>query len=120
MSLSKIKISVFVLLVLFVSCSTHHKPGPIPSDVLGHKQMVDVICDLHLADGILTAAVVPPKDLPADTVLYSSVFAKHGTTSTQFQKSVLYYTHHNMIEFKLIYAEAVEKLNHKKAELMGW
>jgi len=108
------------IIFMVIGCAGKQKPKTQPDYILSREQMTEIICDLHIADAILTSGVIPDKNLYSDTVLYKAVFVKHNTTSKHFQESVLYYTQNDMVSFKMIYAAAVEKLNKQKAEMMGW
>ncbi|NLA25205.1 MAG: DUF4296 domain-containing protein, partial [Bacteroidales bacterium] len=119
MSALKKIIILFAVIALSVACVNQQKPKAVPKHILGKEQMADIICDLHIADGMLTAGVISESKMHADTVLYRAVFAKHNTTSKKFQESILYYTGNDMPSLKLIYADAVEKLNQQKTQLMG-
>lgn len=77
-----------VPVILLAAC----KPGR-PDGVLGPKQMVPLLVDVHLVDGSLAeVSQIPDSLFKYGFNRYDAVFKRYKTDSLQFKKSYAWYT----------------------------
>lgn len=96
-----------IILLLVASCSVfNHKPKGIIDD----DKLVDILVDIHLADGTLAVAGYNiNKDSTKIELLYQDVLNKHNITQQEFEKTIDFYSddpHH----LESIYEQVSEKL----------
>lgn len=97
---------MFLLIACF-SCNKHK----IPEDILTEDEMVEVLIDIHLAEGMVSSF---PIHYDSQRVLYpyfeNEVFLKHDIPDSVFKKSLEYY----MLDIKTmdrIYARTIDSLH---------
>jgi len=104
---------LFVLMVIFIiSCSVNETP----KGILAEKEMIPVLVELHLAEGIYTQRFslgITRENYPED--LYLSILKKHKLEQKIFEESILYYGKHPD-KYKPIYDEVVDRLNEMNAK----
>ncbi|OKS86551.1 DUF4296 domain-containing protein [Mucilaginibacter polytrichastri] len=86
----RIYINLFFLgLLFFTACSNHDTPnGVIPP-----KKMINLLTEVHIIDGSLyTVSQAPDTLYKYGTARYLDMFKRYDTDSTQFKKSMEYYT----------------------------
>jgi hypothetical protein len=98
-------------LVFLLSCSeTGCKRD---QDILSRKIMIEVLADLHLAEGVASSRGFAANNPRMDTLdFYSPIFEKHGISREQFEKSIRHFTSLPG-EFDKIYEEVIEKMTRK-------
>lgn len=81
-------ISAFIFSILAVSCDTES----VPSHILSEDQMVNVLIDIQLTEGMVSSL---PISYDSSQVLYTlmekDVFIKHGLPDSVFINSMLFY-----------------------------
>lgn len=84
----KRNITAFLFSILLVSCDSDE----VPSGILSEDQMVNVLIDIQLTEGMVSALPIP---YDSSQVLYSlmekEVFIKHGVQDSVFVNSMLFY-----------------------------
>jgi hypothetical protein len=111
--------AISFLLVLIVACSGNKKEAPAKDDLLTEEQLTQVIYDIHIVDGMLTANVLTDNKYVNDTNMYYSVFEKNHTTRAQFDATIDFYVRNDMEELNNIYDIVLERLNRVKGELQA-
>ncbi len=98
------------------SCSVPDKSAD-PAGALPKQKMEDILVDLHLAGGIISATPAQA-DSNARRALgyYKPIFAKHGTNETEFKKSLDIYTMHP-IALDSVYSKVIERLTERESSL---
>lgn len=86
----KTMVLVTVSMLLVIGC----KPG-IPSKYLQPDDMVDILYDYHLAEGMSQSQV--DKDSVAMRAYMASILKQHGVSSAEFYSSMVYYTRHTKL-----------------------
>jgi len=99
------------LILLFISCESKVKYEK-PEDLIPKDQMIDLLYDMHLANG---TAGVKNKNLEKNLNYMSLVFEKHQIDSTRFASSNLYYIS-NINEYEDIFEEVKIRLDTLKSE----
>jgi hypothetical protein len=100
------------LIFTFLSCKTAKKKYVIPE-----KKFVEVLVDIHLADGIALVSPFPSTRPSFDSSsLYGSVFTKHNITRTEFDSSMAYYSRRTE-KLQIIYTKVNAYLNKIESEL---
>lgn len=84
--------------------------NPKPKDLLSEEEMVNVLIDIHLTEGIASSLPIP---YDSSQVLYSlleqEVFVKHQVQDSVFTRSMIYYLQDPAIMDR-IYARVVDSL----------
>ena len=95
------------MLFVGIACSKQE----IPEGILSEDKMVEVLIDIHLAEGMVSSF---PIHYDSSRLLYpyfeSEVFLKHDIADTVFRKSLEYY----MLDIKTmdrIYARTIDSLH---------
>lgn len=99
--------SLFLILVVLSSCSLFKSSD----ELLPESTLVDVLVDIHMADGILAVKgynIV--RDSSKIELVYNDVMKKHNITQKQFDKTIKYYTK-SPREFELVYEQVSEELS---------
>jgi hypothetical protein len=109
------KKAVVILLVIFLfSCNNENK---LPDYVITHDDMVNIIIDIHLTDGLLTNNKVRRKLAKKDSSnYYEAIFNNYGYTRAEFDTSVYFYSK-NINEYDKIYEEVLNRLNEMETKL---
>lgn len=84
--------------------------NPKPKDLLSEEEMVNVLIDIHLTEGIASSLPIP---YDSSQVLYSlleqEVFVKHQVQDSVFTRSMIYYLQDPAIMDR-IYARVIDSL----------
>lgn len=84
--------------------------NPKPKDLLSEEEMVNVLIDIHLTEGIASSLPIP---YDSSQVLYSlleqEVFVKHQMQDSVFTRSMIYYLQDPAIMDR-IYARVIDSL----------
>ncbi len=108
------KFVILIVTISFFSCTNEKK---IPEYVIPQEDMVDIIVDIHLTDGLLTLNHVRRKLAKKDTSnYYDKIFDQYGYTRADFDTSIYYYSM-NIDDYDNIYAEVLNRLNEMETEL---
>ncbi|HEY9114224.1 MAG TPA: DUF4296 domain-containing protein [Bacteroidales bacterium] len=112
----------FLLLIVVVSSfSCYHENQEtitVPENLLTKDQMVDILTDIQLSEGILTYRRI--ERLPVNNYgesLYNKVIEEHQLTREQLQQNIDYYNGNPKLMEK-IYDEVLGRLNKMQTELM--
>lgn len=101
------------MILLTVNCGGRGK-----EKILSEKQLIEVLVDIHVADGI---ALDMNNQLDASYVLdsaslYQSIFDKHGVTRKQFDTSMVFYTARPK-RFNEIYNQVLVEVKQQEEEV---
>lgn len=84
--------------------------NPKPKDLLSEEEMVNVLIDIHLTEGVASSLPIP---YDSSQVLYSlleqEVFVKHQVQDSVFTRSMIYYLQDPAIMDR-IYARVIDSL----------
>src|SRR6056297_1017281 len=108
------KIFYFIsIMFLLFGCNESRTPDyVIPPD-----EMVSVLVDIHLADGMLTSYEVNPEQQINDSVnIYNILLYNYGYSRKDFDTS-LYYYGKNIALYDKIYHEVLNKLHEMETQL---
>lgn len=104
-------------LVLFMTVVlTGCKPG-IPGRYLQMDEMVDILYDYHVADGMVQTNFDSP-DSVAMRAYRISILKNHGVTQADFDSSMVYYTRHTRLLQK-VYDKIADRLDREAVERGG-
>ena len=104
-------------LVLFITVVlTGCKPG-IPGRYLQMDEMVDILYDYHVADGMVQTNFDSP-DSVAMRAYRISILKNHGVTQADFDSSMIYYTRHTRLLQK-VYDKITDRLDREAVERGG-
>jgi hypothetical protein len=96
---------IFILVLFILGCKddiNYEKP----EGLLSKSQMIDVLCEMHIAVG---TSNLPNLNLEKNRNYMSLVYKKYGIDSTRFAESNLYYTSH-IQEYEEIFEEVERRL----------
>lgn len=101
-----ILVLILCLVSILTSCTIR------PRGVLSERRMIDLLFDLHRADGTMQVSGVVYNNENELAAYYASVLEKHGVTQAQFDSSLVWYTDNPNI-FDKMYPYVIEKLEHE-------
>jgi hypothetical protein len=112
-----LQISFLALILIFVSCGSNggknRKGKMIPT-----KEVVSILTDLYLSDGILAFPPVRSKFSVKDSIAnYIEVIEKHGYTKNQMDNTMHYYFVKDPKKLAKIYDEVLAKLSEIQTKL---
>jgi len=103
---------LLLMAILAVSC-VHSRYG----EIIPPKKFVNVLMDIHLADGIAVENMSGAKGALLDSAsLYGSVFNKYGVTRPIFDSTMSFYSEHPD-DFQKVYNKVTAKLKRMEDEL---
>lgn len=102
------------VLLLFVSCSGEKKKYVIPE-----RKFVDLLVDLHLAEGVVTESRrMEGIEYEIDSAsLYGSVYRKHNVSKAMFDSTMMFYSRRPE-RFKKIYNNVSRHLQSMEQQLI--
>jgi hypothetical protein len=104
---------LFMLIAILAMSCSYRRYG----DIIPGKKFVNVLVDIHLADGIAVENMSHAKLALLDSAsLYGSVFDKYGVTRPMFDSTMSYYSEHPD-DFQKIYNKVTAKLKLLEDEL---
>lgn len=96
-------LGVAVILLAFSSCTR-------PSSVLSGREMVNLLVDLHKADGAIQTIGYNYGHEESTRIYYLDILEKHGVTQCEFDSSLVWYTAHPK-QFSRIYPRVISRLD---------
>jgi hypothetical protein len=103
---------LLLMAILAVSCVNRRYGEIIPP-----KKFINVLVDIHLADGIAVENMSHASGAPLDSAsLYGSVFSKYGVTRPMFDSTMSFYSEHPD-DFQKVYNKVTAKLKRMEDEL---
>jgi ubiquinone biosynthesis protein COQ9 len=107
------KIVGYIILIslLAVVFSCKEKKGfPQPDDLIGEKQMVEILTDMHISQAYFDNFRFENKLKREESdTLYYSVLNKHGVSDSTFANSVVFYSSMPKI-YEKIYQQVIDRL----------
>ncbi|WGQ11601.1 DUF4296 domain-containing protein [Pedobacter gandavensis] len=94
--------------LLFSAC----KPG-IPKDIIQPDIMPDVLSDIHVVDGYVSAIPVLDSAKKVASSFYKGIYTKYGIDSAVLAKSMTYYNNNPQL-LADIYTKVVDDLSKQK------
>jgi hypothetical protein len=112
-------LSGLVLMITLVSCyRTEPEPVFNMSLVLPADSMVNLITDMHLADGVINTIKDKKKSVkPLATEYFEAVLQKHSITKAVFDESMRYYSFHAE-KLNDIYEKVIIALSKKESTVL--
>jgi len=103
---------ILLLAVTALSCNRASR-----KNIINAKKFVNVLVDIHLADGMANENMMHDPNYPLDSAsLYGSVFKKYGVTRAMFDSTLIYYSAHPD-DFQKLYNKVTAKLKRMEDEL---
>lgn len=107
------KTLIFLFVFAFYSCNRQQ----VPENVIPFDDMVDIIVDIHITDGIVTTSKIRRQLIANDsTNFYNAIFDNYSYTRKDFDTSLYYYSK-NINQYDLIYDEVLNRLSKIESEL---
>jgi len=106
---------ILILLIVFSLFSC--KKQQTPDYVIPFNNMVDIIVEIHITDGLLTSSKVRRELIKLDTTnYYDAILNKYNYKRQDFDTSLYYYTK-NIEQYDLIYDEVLNRLSEIESKL---
>ena len=104
-------ITLFFFGLLFIMACESSKP--IPPDVIPKKQMIGLLTQIHIIDGTMYNYPQNPDTLYKKGISrYLELFKAYHTDTTQFKRSMKFYTSQNVL-FDEMYDQVMVNMNAK-------
>jgi len=114
-----IVLTLTLLLTVVPSCNKTTKSGIPKSEVIPEDEMVEILGDLYLTDGLLNYPPIRTDFSKKDSVEnYVDVIRKHGYTKEKVDKSIEYYFIDKPKKYSSIYDRVIEKLSGMEADVI--
>ncbi len=114
-----IALIICLLLILVQSCNKTTKSGIHRSEAIPENEMVAILIDLYMADGLLNYPPVRSDFSQKDSIEnYIDVIKKHGYTKEKVDKSIEYYFIDKPKTYEAIYDRVIEKLSGMEADVI--
>jgi len=97
-----------ILIVLTTFCTSCHKKQVVadkPGDLIGRKEMVDVLTETYLAEAFVYAyldSVTLEESQNLTAAFYNDIYKRHNITKQQFITSMEYYVSDNELIQKML------------------
>jgi len=102
----KKSIVIFLALVLSYSCSK----SPQPESLLPEDKMVEILVDIHMAEGMASSLPIPyDSSKKIYPLLEKEVFAKHEVSDSVYRESFEYYLR-DLKTMERIYERTIDSL----------
>ncbi len=108
------KCFVFIAVALLLSCQEKVARS---DQVMSEDQMIILLTDIHLVDGILSTKSLPSDLQKIDTLIFAEVYASHGVTKSILDSSISFYMNHNPRAFKRIYNQVLIRLSKLEGDI---
>ncbi len=112
-------IPIIILLFLFLHSCTQHEKRFHKSELIPAKDLVPVLCDLHLADGLLSLSEVRNDYSDMDSLgQYVSILESYGYSLKQLDNTIVYYSS-DPETLNKIYEKVITQLTAMEMEIMS-
>lgn len=103
-------LGIILVIIFFVACGESR-----PKDIFPEQKMIDILFDLHLADGYISS--YPIDSIASQKVnYYLTVYQKYGTDSAGLRRNLNYYASHPQ-EMEDVYAQISKRLQNEDERL---
>jgi len=114
-----IALIICLLFFLIQSCNKTTKSGIHRSEVIPENEMVKILIDLYMADGLLNYPPIRSDFSKKDSIEnYIDVIQKHGYTKEKVDRSIEYYFIDKPEKYEAIYDRVIEKLSGMEADVI--
>jgi len=101
----------FVFFISVISCNNNDKA----KDLIPKNQVIDIVTDIHLAEGALKIYEIYPDSIQKKApIYYATVYKKHHVNEKQFKDSYEYY-YKNPAELEKMMDKVTEILSKKES-----
>ncbi len=108
------KILILLVAISLVNCSNKDKT---PDHVIPYNDMVNILVEIHITDGLLTSNKIRRKLVKNDTTnFYNTILKNYGYLRKDFDTSLFYYSK-NINQYDLIYEEVLNRLSEMESTL---
>ena len=114
--LCNMKISSFILCLIFLSCGT--PKTEIPQDILSENSFINLLKDIHLAEAEFELHKTKGMENAKNELghNYNVIYDSHEITADDFEKTLDYYAQHPE-QLEKIYTRVLEQLTKDRAIL---
>jgi hypothetical protein len=103
---------LLVIIILFSASCSHDKNKIRRKDLIPQKELVPLLTDLYIADGLLQYPTIRSKFSLKDTISsYLDIIKKHGYTKTQVDNTLHYYFLGDPKKLQKVYDLVLENLS---------
>lgn len=105
-------LGILLVIIFFVACGKSR-----PKDIFPEQKMIDILFDLHLADGYINS--YPTDSLEKKKMNpYLSIYQKYGTDSAEVRKNLDYYVAHPQ-DMENVYAQISKRLKNEEETIQN-
>ncbi len=97
---------LFVIILLFQGC----KRDPLPEGALDRKTFINVLTDIHIAEGMYSERHRLKLDSLESKSAYLSALKKYNATEEEMLATTLYYSRHPR-EYDKVFTEVLSKVS---------
>jgi hypothetical protein len=109
------KISFFLIIILVITGCWR---DPMPSNAIDRKTFINVLVDVHIAEGMYLEKKQINLDSLQSKSIYLSVLKKYNVSEERMVATTLYYSRHTK-EYDKIFTEVLSKISSMTEELKG-
>jgi hypothetical protein len=109
------RISFFLIIILVIAGC---KRDPKPSNAIDRKTFINVLVDVHIAEGMYLERQQIHLDSLQSKSIYLSVLKKYNVSEERMLATTLYYSRHTK-EYDKIFTEVLSKISSMTEELNG-
>lgn len=110
---------IILLLLIAQSCNKTSRSGIRKSEVIPEEEMVDILSDLYLVDGLLNYPPIRTDYENKDsTENYTDIISEYGYTKEDVDQSIKYYFIDKPKKYASIYDRVIEKLSGMEADVI--
>jgi hypothetical protein len=111
--------AIIIILITISSCSGR-KNKMEKKDIIPQSEMVVLLTDIYLTDGLLNLSEIQMKHASKDSVItYMEVLGNYGYTKEQMDKSLQYYFTNRPKKLKTIYDQVLRRLTELQSEVQA-
>ena len=106
------------LIIILLICTSCNEETNIPSGILEPNQMIDVMEDIYIAEGIVSSSDIINKEAERQKAIdyYSIIYKKHNIDSLQYRKSFEYYCQHPAL-MQDVNEQVINRLQKKQIDI---
>ncbi len=107
-----------IILLLVIGSCTGHNTKPDSKNLIPEKDLISLLIDIHITDGLLSLPRINNKYTALDSITaYYHVIEKHGYTKEMMDKTMKYYFISKPKKLNKIYDEVLVKLSEMESRV---
>ena len=109
---------ILIMISLITASCTGHKKKSDAQNLIPEKELISILEDIHLADGLLSLPRIYSRYSSLDSIeVYYKVIEKHGYTKENFDKTLKYYFVNDPKKLNKIYDQVLGILSEMESHI---